>query len=373
MKRNIQAKFYFLLLFCILFTIPNFASPVKTDLDEDVLKEIRDHYDSSQKANKFDRDLGVPKTPKAKFFSIQPGGSYDFISDLDLSGRGRSAAMTTESQKPNFFFDIRSKDYKINEAFGVQLLFHSARKEFDKQSYSVPAPDTGSSSDSSSSSSSSNSSTGKNDKNSVTADLGTNVRVDYNYIIPTFYWGNPEVDGFRMGFGFGLADMRMRGNVDFRDPGETIGKMYGAMGDRTTFLNTLSFLQLSSGLVDLRRGDPIFNYLLLNLSQGNNLETMGAYLASQGTHFSTDIVSLLVYANLQDKYSPLELLALSALSRTSINAKDKQVFAYMIYVETPKFGFIKARLSWHGPLFKDSGYTIHMSTLELALMVPIDF
>ncbi|MGJ4790294.1 hypothetical protein [Leptospira koniambonensis] len=375
MKRNIQAKFYFLLLFCILFPIPNFASPAKTDLDEDVLKEIRDHYDSGQKANKFDRDLGVPKTPKARFFSIQPGGSYDFISDLDISGRGRAAAMTTDSQRPNFFFDIRSKDYKINEAFGVQLLFHSARKEFDKQVYSVPSFDGGggsSSGSSSSSSSGSSSNSDKNDKNTVTADLGTNVRVDYNYIIPTFYWGNPEVDGFRMGFGFGLADMRIRGNVDFRDPGETIGKMYGAMGDRDTFLNTLSFIQMSSGLVDLRRGDPIFNYLLVNLSQGNNLELMGAYLASQGTHFSTDIVSLLVYSTLQDKYNPLELLALSALSRTSINAKDKQVFAYMLYVETPKFGFMKARLSWHGPLFKDSGYTIHMSTLELALMVPID-
>ncbi|TGM95157.1 hypothetical protein [Leptospira dzoumogneensis] len=374
MKRNIQTKLYFLLLLLVLFPISNFASPAKADLDEDVLKEIKDHYDSGQKANKFDRDLGIPKSPKAKFFSIQPGGSYDFISDLDISGRGASAAMTTESQKPNFFFDIRSKDYKINEAFGFQFLFHSARKEFDKQVYSVPAPDTGSSSGSSSSSSSSSgSSSGKNDKNTVTADLGTNVKVDYNYIIPTFYWGNPEVDGFRMGFGFGLADMRMRGNVDFRDPGQTIGKLYGAMGDRDTFLNTLSFIQLSSGLVDLRRGDPIFNYLLVNLSQGNNLELMGAYLASQGTHFSTDIISLLVYANLQDKYSPLELLALSALSRTSINAKDKQVFAYMIYVETPKFGFVKARLSWHGPLFKDSGYTIHMSTLELALMIPIDF
>ncbi|EMJ97458.1 hypothetical protein AB3N61_03490 [Leptospira sp. WS58.C1] len=372
MKRNIRAKLFFLFLIFFLTPIYNFASPPKTDLDDDVLKEIRDHYDSGQKANKFDRDLGIPKVPKARFFSIQPGGSYDFISDLDISGRGRSAAMTTTSQRSNFFFDIRSKDFKINEAFGVQLLFHSARKEFDKQSYSVPAPDTSSSSDSSSSSSSSSSS-GQNDKNSVTADLGTNVKVDYNYIIPTFYWGNPDVDGFRMGVGFGLADIRMRGNVDFRDPGEMIGKLYGAMGDRNTFLNTLSFIQLSSGLVDLRSGDPLFNYLLLNLSQGNNLELMGAYLASQGTNFSTDILSLLVYTSLKDDYNPLELLALSALSRTSINAKDKQVFAYMIYVETPKFGFVKARLSWHGPLFKDSGYTIHMSTLELALMIPINF
>ncbi|PJZ25624.1 hypothetical protein CH352_02810 [Leptospira hartskeerlii] len=372
MKRNIRTKYYFILLISILFPISNFASPAKADLDEDVLKEIRDHYDSGQKANKFDRDLGVPKSPKARFFSIQPGGSYDFISDLDISGRGKSAAMTTESQQPNFFFDIRSKDLKINEAFGVQLLFHSARKEFDKQSTSNSTSNSSSSSDSSSSSSGSSSS-GESNKNTATADLGTNVKVDYNYIIPTFYWGNPEVDGFRMGVGFGLADIKMRGNIDFRDPGETIGKMYGAMGDRDTFLNTLSFIQLSSGLVDLRRGDPIFNYLLLNLSQGNNLELMGAYLASQGTHFSTDLLSLLVYTNLQDKYNALELLALTALTRTGINAKDKQVFAYMIYVETPKFGFVKARLSWHGPLFKDSGYTIHMSTLELALMVPIDF
>ncbi|TGL60421.1 hypothetical protein [Leptospira sarikeiensis] len=371
MKRSFYVIFFLFIYLSVGLISNSFASPWRAGLDEDVLKEIKEHYDSGQKGTKFDRDLGVPKS-KAKYFSIQPGGSYDFLSDLTFNGRGRSADMGIGRPTPNFFFDIRSKDLKINEAFGVQLLFHSASKEFDRQSYSVPAPDADSSSGSSSGSSSS-STTGENKKNQVTADLGTRVKVDYNYIIPTFYWGNPEVDGFRMGLGFGLADMRLRGNVDFRDPGDTLAKMYGATGDRESFLNTLSFVQLSSGLVDLRKGDPIFNYLLLNLSQGNNLELMGAYLASQGTHFSTDIISLFVYANLQGNFTPLELLALSALSRTSVNAKDRQVFAYMLYVETPKFGFVRARLSWHGPLFKDSGYTIHMSTLEFALMVPIDF
>ncbi|MFB5652793.1 hypothetical protein ACE5IS_19300 [Leptospira wolffii] len=365
-------RFYFALI-SILLPGSLWSQPFRGPLDEEVMKEIREYYDPKDKANKVDRDLGVPQK-RIRFFSIQPGATYDLMSDLDFGGRGKHADMGNAHPKANFFLDIRSQDIKINEAFGFQFLFHSASTVFDRQSYSVPNPKANSSDSSSSSGSSSSSSgTRENSKNSVTSDLGTRMNVDYNYIIPTFYWGNPDVDGFRAGFGVGLANIRMSGNVDFRDPADSYAKLLLPYTNRPVFLESLTNYQLASGLVDLHSGDPVFNYLLLNLSQANNLELMGLYLASKGTPFSTDLLSLIVYSQFKNEYTPLEMVALAALSRTNVNMRAKQVFAYMVYLETPTFGFVKFRFSLHGPIFKDSGYTVSMTTLELAAMVPIDF
>ncbi|XDD49678.1 hypothetical protein AB3N59_14955 [Leptospira sp. WS92.C1] len=344
--------------------------PVNADLDEDVLKKIRRHYDPNLSKEKVDRDLGISTDKKAKYFSILPGVNHVVVNDLEIKGQGKKAEMEVSRPQPNFFFDVKSKDFRINEAFGFQFLFHTSSIAFDRQRYSQLV-----SGGSNSSSSSSKASGSSEESEIIHADLGTRLRVDYSYLIPTFYWGNPDVDGFRMGLGAGLADLRMRGNVDFRESWDTIGRLVFPYADtnRTDFLNGMAQLQFSSGLVDLKSGDPVFNYLLFNLSQNNNLEWMGLYLLGQGVHFSTDLLSILTYIQYKDHFSPLELLALGALSRSSINSKPKNVFAYMIFLETPKFGFVKFRFSVNGPIFNDSGFRFRMTLFELSAMIPIEF
>lgn len=72
-------------------------------------------------------------------------------------------------------------------------------------------------------------------------------------------------------------------------------------------------------------------------------------------------------------YTPLEALTLASLSRSQVNIAKRNAFAFLFFFETPKFGPVKFRLSFGGPIFKENGYTYEFRTFHLALFAPIEF
>lgn len=312
----------------------------------------------------------IPKIekPKYRYISINPGVTIESVS-LSIQGRNRDALMVQDDPgRVSWLLDVKSPEYQFSKYIGVNLLLHNSNFYLNRQSIprilSKSASVETSTSESDSSSSDGDSLTPK--KTKVTEDVGTNVEGSYSMLVPIFYLGNP--DTFRLGFGMGPAQVRLRGNVDFKDAASNLLIAFSAPG-RDNFLNNLRAYQFVSGNIN-PDSDPTLSYLVANLSSGNNLELVGYYLASQGL-LRPDATALTAY--LSGRYNAVESFAISSLMRNQVSVNAVAKFAFMMYLESPPFLSLRARLSFGGPIVKENGYTYELRTFHLAMYMPIEF
>ncbi|XDD47321.1 hypothetical protein AB3N60_04330 [Leptospira sp. WS39.C2] len=326
-------------------------------------------YAEEPKENTTELDANSDSKKNAyKYISINPGVTLESVS-LSIQGRRRDALMVQDDPgRVSWLLDVKSPEYQISKYFGINLLLHNSNFYLNRQSipraFSKSASVETSSSESESSSSDGDSLSTK--RNKVTEDVGTNIEGTYSMLVPIFYLGNPET--FRLGFGMGPAQVRLRGNVDFKDAASNLLIAFSGPG-RNAFLNNLSGYQFISGNLN-PDSDPTLSYLVANLSNGNNLELVGYYLASQGL-LRPDATALSAY--LSGRYNAIESLAISSLMRNQVSVNAVAKFAFMIYLESPPFLGLRARFSFGGPIVKENGYTYELRTFHLAMYMPIEF
>ncbi|EPG65146.1 hypothetical protein LEP1GSC061_3284 [Leptospira wolffii serovar Khorat str. Khorat-H2] len=298
---------------------------------------------------------------KPEYFSIYPGVNAELVT-VDITGNGHNATMTRKDPaNVSWMLDLKSKEIQLSQWMGIHFLIHNSEFYLNNQFVEPPVQ---SQSGSSEGSDSGNSGASKQD-------VGTRMRGQYSMFIPILYFGKDEPDSFRLGIGAGPANVRLTGSVDFMDPGLSLASVATMRtASRAEFLDNISAIQFLNGNVNFSNGDPIINYLLANLSQGNNLELLGAYYAYKGL-LSADPLYLLL--GNQAQYTPLELATISSLARSQVNVSVKNAFSFMIYFETGKIGPMKFRLAFGGPLFKENGYTYEFRTFQLSAFMPIEF
>ncbi|XDD43530.1 hypothetical protein AB3N58_04040 [Leptospira sp. WS60.C2] len=310
----------------------------------------------------------VQEKTRYRYISINPGVTLESVS-VSIQGRSRDALMVQDDPgRVSWLLDVKSPEWQISKYFGVNLLLHNSNFSLNRQSipriFSRQSSVETTSSESGSSNSNNDSITPKRDK--VTEDVGTQLDGSYSMLVPIFYIGNP--DTFRLGFGMGPAQVRMRGNVDFKDTASNLLIAFSGPG-RDNFLNNLTAFQFVSGNIN-PESDPTLSYLVANLSSGNNLELVGYYLASQGL-LRADATALTAY--LSGRYNAVESLAISSLMRNQVSVNAVAKFAFMMYLESPEFLGLRARLSFGGPIVKENGYTYELRTFHLALYKPLEF
>jgi len=333
---------------------------------QDSKKEIAsDEKETTKKKEEDKKD--EPKGPK--WFSLNPGVTLESVT-VDITGRGHNATMTQGGPgRSTWMFDVKSRNIQFTENIGVYLLLHNSEFLLNNQFLpKVAQADAPSSSESSGSSSSgsSPSSDGRAKQN-----IGTRIRGNYTMAIPVLFYGNDKIG--RIGIGAGQANVSMNGSADFQNPLNTYAFLGLDSSNKVNFLDTVSKYQFITGNINPVSGDPVATYLLSNLSQGNNLELLGLYYASQGLLRNPDVISLLPYIRNPRLYSPIEAYALASLAVSNVNFARQNVFSFMAYYETPKFGYFRFRLAFGGPVFKDNGYKFEFTTFHLALFVPIEF
>lgn len=249
----------------------------------------------------------VPGNPRYRYLSINPGITLEKVT-LSIQGKNRDATMVQRDDlgKISWLLDVKSPEYQFNEYFGVNLLLHTSNFYLNRQS--IPkifsnSPSVSNSPDEDSRSSDPNDSGIKNRR--VIEDVYTNVEGRYSMLVPIFYLGNP--DTFRFGFGIGPAHVKLKGNVDFKDPASNLLLIYSGPS-RNEFLNQVSAYQFASGNINPNT-DPTLSYLVANLSSGNHLELTAYYLASQGL-LRPDLAAVTIFQS--GKYNALEALAPSS-------------------------------------------------------------
>ncbi|WP_208742220.1 hypothetical protein [Leptospira kanakyensis] len=305
-----------------------------------------------------------------KYISINPGVTLESVS-LSIQGRNRDAQMVQDDPgRVSWLLDVKSPEIQFTKYFGMNLLLHNSSFYLNRQSipkvFSKNQTPEVASSESESGSSGSNNNSLKPNRTKVTEDVDTSIEGTYSMLVPIFYLGNP--DTFRFGFGFGPAHVKLRGNVDFKDPASNMLIAYSG-SSRDAFLNNLRGYQFVSGNINPET-DPTLTYLIANLSTGNNLELVGYYLASQGL-LRPDLTAATAY--MSGRFNAVEALAVSSLMRNQVGVNSVAKFAFMMYLESPPFLGMRGRVSFGGPIVKENGYTYELRTFHFALYMPLEF
>ncbi|MCB1178117.1 MAG: hypothetical protein KDK36_11100 [Leptospiraceae bacterium] len=303
-----------------------------------------------------------PEKKSPKWFSINPGVVFG-SKTLRVNGFGNEALITEgQAASTDWMFDVKSRNFQFSEYFGVHLLFHNSSFLLDHQFVTRPsAPSSGEEGGS-----------GGETKQSR-EDLGTRVSGRYSMLVPIFYFGKDDTDAARLGFGVGPSNVKLVGNADFQDSSFALMSLLSDTSNKVAYLNRITSYQLLRGAIDLNGGDPVYNYLLMNLSTGQNLEYLGYYLAYKNL-LKIDPLFLAFNGGKTGTYNAIEALALSSLARGNFNINKQLAFSFMALLESPKiFNLFRFRLTFGGPVFKESSYTFRLNTFQLALFVPIDF
>lgn len=367
--------------FCILNIIIFFS--VFTESSKRVIKEEEkaelEHREKSDE-NPKKTEQTDPKTKakseseteskSAKWFSLNPGVMIDSVA-VDVSGRAGSAVMTQDGiGRVTWMFDIKSRDYQIFEKFGTHLLIHNSGFYLDRQ-FLPEFKSEGASASSEKGSSGSSSSSGSSGSRTK-QDAGTRIDGSYSMFLPILYFGKKGSENYRIGFGAGPANVNMTGSVDFQNPVLSYSSIFADTSNRNTYLQNLSALHFVSGTMNPANGDPVVSYLVGNLSQGRNLELLGAYYASKNL-LTFDPLSLYIFTRTPGQFTLFEAITLGNLAKNQINISRREVGSFMFFFESPRVGYVKFRFAFGGPLFKDNGYQYEFRTFHIAAFIPIEF
>lgn len=360
-------------LLLYLIVLSSVFAEEKTDLSKfkGADKESYGKLDSQDRNSSEDKKKKESETESRsiKWFSLNPGVTIDSVT-VDVSGRAGSAVMTQDGiGRVTWMFDIKSREYQMFENFGVHLLMHNSGFYMDRQFLpEFKSEGASASSEKGSGSSSSSGSSGSRTKQ----DAGTRIDGSYSMVLPVLYWGKKGSDHYRLGFGAGPANVNMTGSVDFQNPVLTYSSIFADTSNRNTYLQNLSTLHFISGTMNPANGDPVVSYLIGNLSQGRNLELLGAYYASKNL-LTFDPLSLYIFARTPGQFTLLEAVTLGNLAKNQINISRQNVGSFMFFFESPKVGYVKFRVAFGGPLFKDNGYQYEFRTFHIAAFMPIEF
>lgn len=327
------------------------------------------------------------KKKDSLYFSLNPGASL-FSTDFSIQGSGGTADMSgTDSA---WSFDVESRDYLLTKNIGMQLIYHNTLIHLNRQTREISGKSENSSSSSSSSSSNSSSSSSSSlvpldsasQTTSETYDAGTRMDLKINAFYPVIFYQFKD-DQFRIGFGPGSAIVHPRG--DFTLVGSSLQGilLYNFLFNNKSaldnkFLNYLQYYYFSSGLVDLKHGDPYVNYFIFNLLDGSNLENLSTYNMLQGYRPSMDTLILAAIIQNQTQYSSrklnfLESLSLASLGRGYIDFTSRPFFAYQFYLDIRDLYGFRISLNLGGGGFRKGEFDYHLSSTTLTATYPLNF
>ncbi|MCG9875961.1 MAG: hypothetical protein MH321_14385 [Leptospiraceae bacterium] len=359
-------KFIILKTFQRIFLLPLILIPISiSTLFAQGIPQENDSFNLEEKQNNQEiKDPFEKSNSKLKYFSINPGVTLESVT-VDISGRGNNATMTQEGPGEfTWMFDVKSRDFQISQYVGIHLLLHNSNFYLNNQFVARPAEFSSPEEDSSTNSGPSG--------NRIKQDVNTRMQGFYSMTMPILYLGEEGSDNYRLGFGFGPSNIRLNGQVDFQNPNISATYLLSDISNRENFLNTVTTIQFLTGNISPTSGDPTVSYLIGNLSTGRNLEALGLYYAANDL-LKPDPLAFYFLSSTPGLYTPLEALTLASLSRSQVNIAKRNAFAFLFFFETPKFGPVKFRLSFGGPIFKENGYTYEFRTFHLALFAPIEF
>ncbi len=253
--------------------------------------------------------------------------------ELDIKGRTGKAYMRPAnpiSFQPSI--DFRSRDLEFLPRIGVNLIGHASTFDFNKQIVqSAPSGET--------------SEEGGGGSTSTTEDLGTRISGNYSYLAPAAYIRfSDDPDSGRFGIGYGYGRVKIQGTFETDDPTLLYFGLRLLRGEqRDVVLRDMSLVYVGSGLLNVRNGDPVFTYLMLDLRSGRNLEAMGYYMIAKGWRPTFDnilmIFALQSYARQTGQSTNLgEMIALAALTKGSANFTAEKVPVWRMFVEFPVAG-----------------------------------
>ncbi|PJZ44598.1 hypothetical protein EHQ30_02650 [Leptospira brenneri] len=268
---------------------------------------------------------------------------------------------TSIGKNLRFFFDLKSPEWQVSEYVGFFLFNRNGK--FEQTSQVLKRNEFAASQE------------GDNSSSNYTSNIGTETKGSYSMFLPVMYIGEKGSDKFRIGFGYGISQVNIKGTSDFNN-GQAL------QNNSLIFLNggpTLDskidmigrYSLLSTGNIDR---DPYRAYLLGNLSTGNNLEMLGLYSALQGeiTPKSLDPISIYMFNSLTNgQLNPLELYALSTLLKGRVNTSSKYAQSYYFFWEVP-FGPINWRVGVGFIDYKQNNFDVQLRNFETAIYVPID-
>ncbi|MDX1959667.1 MAG: hypothetical protein SFU98_13915, partial [Leptospiraceae bacterium] len=108
-----------------------------------------------------------------------------------------------------------------------------------------------------------------------------------------------------------------------------------------------------------------------NLNSGNNLETLVLYMASQGliSFDTSDVIRYSIYSSvLGNTLTPTELLAFSAISKTTINHEKNATPVFRLYTEFPFSSNLIFRIAYGGPIYSVNNYQYSLMSLDFSFI-----
>ncbi|MCZ8157992.1 MAG: hypothetical protein O9264_17860 [Leptospira sp.] len=355
--RILNFKYTYILLILGHLCHPMFAQELPRERPSESI-------DITPKEEKVSPAPQVKKESGPRFFTIYPGLQITTNNLTITSPYGSKAIMTNDTsigKNLRFFFDVKSPEWQFGESWGLFLF--NKNGEFQMSSQVLKRSEFAATPEDSEKGS------------SYTASIGTQTKGSYSMFLPVLYYGAKGNDRYRIGFGYGISRLQIKGTSDFNN-GQSLQNntlVYFSGGrteeDRLTALGNYSLL--SSGNID---GDPIRAYLLSQLSKGNNLETLGIYSISQGevTPKSLDPISVFFFNSLTGgQYSPIELYAVSSLLKGRVNTSSQFARSYFVFWEVP-FGVVNWRVGVTVIDYIQNNFDVQLRNFETALYIPIN-
>lgn len=290
---------------------------------------------------------------KADNLYIRPGiGSSRLILTIRDQSGNESSIRTSSFVAP--FLDLSSRDQILADWYGfklgVNIWAHAEHFEMRKQSITLFAA------------------TDESDANEFRYQATKPIEGEYYSIHPTAFFEIPLIN-LRFGFGVGAAHARFSGEAEFYRFG--IPFLFRD-SSRSEALSNTRLILLQSG--SIFRGDPLRDYLIWNLDQGNHLELLGKYYLTRGRiHLSPEDLILYRFISGDPQYSLLDFIALSQINRERVNVRSPILLSTRFYFEYNWANLLVFRLSAGGPSFSSGPYNYQIRATNLAVMLNLKF
>lgn len=337
------------------------------------------------RARRILKQLPVGEEAIRPWLTLSPGVSIQENRITVRRGRQR-AELSSRDPLVTAHLDVMFPELPLSDRFGLQLIWLNSAFRTDVQIVRsdffslggkrlARADEDGgeSSSENSNSNSSSGSSSGGRTLGEGKRNIGTETRGYYSIFMPALSYSE---SGARLGIGFGSGWLTMQGTVDFDNPSQRLLNFQASTGERAD-LSAIPAYFYGTGLIELN-DDPWIRYLVWNLTESRNLETLGYYFLTQqkrGIEFQEVLLTKAlasVLTSKRQKINDVELYGLIALARPSIDFRNHPVNSYMMYLEIPTEP-VGMRFDIGGPLFQHGGFDYRFLMFNLTLFVPIDF
>lgn len=329
-----------------------------------VTGDIWSQSTNPNEGNLFRSGVFSQRKPDNKVYvTLYPGFQYR-ANNLTISTPNGSQVRLQEYDLANtkLFVDAKSREVHLNSIIGVYFLVQNY--EFEQTSQTIDlnlggylpnnTPSLGSP--------------------YQTRDLGTRTTGRITNLLPVIFIGEKGKENFRFGLGMGVSNVRIEGNPD----------LYDGLGTQVPLSNFANEAPLFNKLDHIgklalfRNGklesDPVSLYLLSNLGQPGNLESLGLYQLSKGT---LNINSLNPYTlywlnQLSERsLSAIEIITLANMGKSNLNFRHNYVPSIYSFFEVPVWEIV-LRFGYGGPLYYEDGFRFTFRNVDISTYLPID-